>query len=73
MYAGPFSRCVTQIIKAGREDPDNTARIRRPIFAVDGTHYENTPIDIHTENFTTKKTESFQINILIFFIFLLKT
>ena len=27
----------------------------------------------YTENFTTKKTESFQIKILIFFIFLLKT
>ena len=36
------------------------------------THYENTPIQIYWK-FHHQKTESFQIKILIFFIFLLKT
>ena len=35
-------------------------------------HYENTPIQIYW-NFHHQKTESFQIKILIFFLFLLKT
>ena len=35
-------------------------------------HYENTPFQIYW-NFQHQKTESFQIKILIFFIFLLKT
>ena len=35
-------------------------------------HYENTPIQIYWRN-SPPKTESFQIKILIFFIFLLKT
>ena len=35
-------------------------------------HYENAPIQIYW-NFHHKKSESFQIKILIFFIFLLKT
>ena len=34
-------------------------------------HYENTPIQIYWK-FHHKKNESFQVNILIFFIFLLK-
>ena len=36
-----------------------------------GTHYENTPIQIYWK-FHHQKTESFQIKILISFIFLLK-
>ena len=35
-------------------------------------HYENTPIQIYWK-FHHQKTENFQIKILIFFIFLLKT
>ena len=35
-------------------------------------HYENTPIQIYRK-FHLQKTENFQIKILIFFIFLLKT
>ena len=36
-------------------------------------HYENTPIQIYWKFNHKKKNESFQIKILIFFIFLLKT
>ena len=35
-------------------------------------HYENTPIQIYWK-FHHQKTESFQLKILIFFLFLLKT
>ena len=40
------------------------------------SHYENMPIQIFESNklkISPQKTESFQIKILIFFIFLLKT
>ena len=36
-------------------------------------HYENTPIQIYWKFYHKKKHENFQIKILIFFIFLLKT
>ena len=37
------------------------------------SHYENTPIQIYWKFYQQKKKENFLINILIFFIFLLKT
>ena len=36
-------------------------------------HYENTPIQIYRQFYHQKKHENFQIKILVFFIFLLKT
>ena len=36
-------------------------------------HYENMPIQIYCKFYHQKKNENFQIKILIFFIFLLKT
>ena len=36
-------------------------------------HITKTSLFKHTENFTTKRNETFQIKILIFFIILLKT
>ena len=36
-------------------------------------HYKNTPIQIYWKFYHQKKIENFQIKILIFFLFLLKT
>ena len=37
------------------------------------SHYDNTPIQMYWKFYNQKKKENFQIKILIFFIFLLKT
>ena len=74
-----------KFLHADSEDSDQTTRMRIWVFvrrSPEGTfshvavvrvlHYENTPIQIYWK-FCHQKNENFQIKILIFFIFLLKT